>query len=534
MINRRSPPRKAKRRRIVFAPSAVEEFYNRELDDWRWIKEVPREELLKCIDPGFKFKTKPDLHQLACFILGIKLRRFLYFVDMGGGKSMLLLELIRYVKWLGNLRSALICVPNLINFASWEAQLEKHAPDLTYKILDGSKEDRYTSLDEGVPDVCLINYAGLGVYMADARKQLKGGKQKKVMVLEDARAFSALFNFVALDEVHNGLSTVKSLQYLLCRQLSWSADYCFGATGTPMGKEPLKLWPQFHVIDQGETLGASIPMFQAAYYNEIESRWAWSGVEYVFDKRKRLRLNRAIQHRSIRYQDKEFSKIGEVPKPIHIPVQMSAAQIKRNEELMVQAAQAREAGEQAPATFIRRRQTAAGFIAVKGEDGTRLEVEFNPNPKAQALEQFLLDLNPEEKLVVFHHYVYTGIIIANVLKRMKVDFAGVGHGYKDPSLQLRRFLANPSCRVFVANCQAGGTGVDGLQHVAHYGLFFESPTSPTQRRQAEKRLHRQGQKHPVHIFDFVARGIDIDKRALASIEEGRDLYEAVVNGKEKA
>jgi len=530
---KRRPPRfnRAKRKRIIIAPSAVEAFYNRELDDWRWIKEVPRSELLECVPKGFEFATDPRLHQLACFVLGMRLPRFLFSLEMGSGKTKLILDLIRLRKHQGKLAGALVTVPYVINLGTWEDQIALHAPDLSVKVLTGDKETRYSLLDKEPADVTVINTAGLAVYMAHQVKQTKKGVGHRALVLDDAEAFSNLFDFIALDECHLGLGSVKSLQYRLTKMLSWRADCCYGTTGTPMGKDPDKFWPQMHVIDQGDTLGHSIDMFHSAYYKEKESIWSYSGIDYVFDKRKWLHLHKTLQHRSLRYKDSEFSDMPPITS-IRIPVHMTSAQVRRNEEIVKLARQAVLSGDPPTAPFIRQRQTAAGFIAVKGEDDTRLEVAFTPNPKLNALEEFIGSLDPDEKLVIFHSFVHSGVIISELLDKLKIKHCGVGHGYKDPALQVRRFVADPKVQVFVANTQAGGTGVDGLQKVCRYVMFYESPTGPTQRRQAEKRVHRDGQRHLVYIFDLVAQGISIDQRVLDSIAEGKDLFEQVVNGKE--
>lgn len=531
MATRRHPRRAPAVRRIQLDPRAVANFYNRQLEDFRWLKEVPREELLKLVPEGFTFIKEPYTHQLACFVIGMKMPRFLYLLEMGSGKSGLLLNLIRYRKWRGELHSALICVPNLINLASWENQIKIHAPDLSYKILSGSKATREKLLDEDRTDVAIINYAGLGVYMASARKWTKKGTQKRDVVAEDIQRFINLFNFCAFDESHLGIGSVTSLQYKICKELSWAADFAYGATGTPMGKEPAKMWPQFHVVDRGETLGYTLTMFRAAFYEERESYWA--GVEYVFEEQKRSHLHQMTQHRSIRYTDTEFSDMPALMPAIPIYVQMSPAQMKRNQELITQAREAQKEGLDRPATFIKQRQTTAGFIAVKGEDGTKLEVSFSPNPKIDALEQFILELDPAEKLVIFHSYVYTGALIRALLDKMKIKFCGVGAHFKDPALELRRFMTDKGYRIFIANCAAGATGIDGLQQVCRYALFVESPTGPILRRQAEKRIHRDGQKKRCHIYDLIARGISVDQRVLDSIAEGKDLFSAIVNGDEE-
>lgn len=522
-----------KKRRILLNPKAVEAFYHRKLDDWRWLKEVPRGELEKLVPEGFSFATEPRLHQLACFLLGVKFEQFLFFLDMGSGKSKLLLDLIRYRKWRGELKSALICVPNLINFYSWRDQLELHAPDLSFTILAGDKLQRYSALAEGnLPDVCIINYAGLPVYMADSYRRTRKGRSKRQMVVEEAEAFSDIFNFIALDECHIGLSTVRSLEYQLTKHLCWHAQCAYAATGTPMGNDPIKFWPQFHVVDRGETLGHSLAMFRAAYYREKPHFFA--GVQYQFEKRKRMHLNATMQHRSIRYQDKELADLPKRMPSVIVHCPMSDAQLRFNSDLIEQARLARLGGEKPPAVFIKQRQAAAGFINLKAEDqGQKLEFEFRPNPKMLALEGLLEQLPEEEKVVIFHDFIHSGLFITEVLRKLKMEFSGVGHGYKHPDAERQRFLKEKRCRAFVANCRAGGTGVDGLQHVSHYAIFYESPTSPTLRRQAEKRIDRDGQRHRCYYYDLVAQGINIDQRILNSIASGVDLFEAVMNGKEK-
>jgi SNF2 family DNA or RNA helicase len=517
-------------KRVQIDPRAVSTFLERELDDWRWIKEVPQEELFKLLPKGFPFLTDPRLHQVACFLIARKLHRFLFFLDMGAGKSKLLLDCIRYRKHMGELRGALVCVPNLINLPSWEDQLKEHAPDLTYRVLLGDRASRYEMLDETPPDVSLINYAGLPVYMANSKRATRKGTLRKDMVVEDAEKFSGLFNFIALDECHIGLGKVTSLQYQLTKYLSWRADFCYGMTGTPMGRDPIKMWPQFHVIDQGETMGHSLAMFRAAYFLEKED--FWKGIDYTFDNSKRSHLHQTMQHRSLRYEARELKRTPGALPTIRIPVQMSPAQLRANAALLRDAKQAREEEELPPAVYIKQRQITAGFLGVNAEDGTKLEVAFNPNPKVDALEQFLQELGAEKKLVIFHSYIYSGVLISDLLKRLNIKHCGVGHGYKDPTLQLRRFLADPTYRIFVANCAAGGTGVNGLQKVCNYALFYESPSSPVVRKQAESRLDRDGQKLPVYIYDLVARGIFVDQRCLDNIASGRDMMDAVVDGRE--
>lgn len=221
---RQQQQRHALHKRVLLAPGAVTNFYERKLDDWRWMKTVPRSELLSLLPKTFQFATEPRTHQLACTVLGAQMPRFLYSLEMGAGKSKIILDLIRLRKHEGNLCGALIAVPFLINLESWRNQLDQHAPDLTYTVLEGDKKKRQALLKAEPTDVCLINYAGLPVYMAGAKRMTKKGTAHRALVLEEAEEFSNRFDFVALDESHIGLGSVKSLQYQLTKMLSWRAE----------------------------------------------------------------------------------------------------------------------------------------------------------------------------------------------------------------------------------------------------------------------------------------------------------------------
>ena len=519
----------------IIDPRAVKAYRARKLDDWRWIKEVPREALEELVaEKKYRFHTKPRLHQLACFVLGAKMPRFGFLLDMGSGKTRIVLDQVRYRKQRGELKTALVCVPNLINLPSWEDQIAQHAPDLTYRVLDGTKASRMSKLRElrtKPVDLCIINYAGLPVYMAKAGSERKKRKSWNTSRIDQVKAaqFASRFNFIALDEPHLVLSSHTSLTFELTSSLSAVARYCYITTGTLFGRDPMKAWPQLRVMDLGETLGQSLGMYQTAFFIPEEDHFA--GVKWKFDRSKDGLLNRVLQHRSIRYEDKEFTDLPKLMPANRILVKMSQAQMTRYRDILKEQ---REDPEAHKATWIRLRQTVSGFIAVPSEEDTaRLEVAFDPNPKADALEQYLLELPEDEKVLIWHEYIASGKIIQGVLKRMKRKFAGVGSGFKDVKVQRETFMTSPSCLAFVANHKAGGTGADGLQKVCRHMIFYETPTSPDRRRQCIKRLFRDGQQRRVYVSDLVASNVALEQDIHASLEEGMDLFEAVLNRKRK-
>lgn len=74
-----------------------------------------------------------------------------------------------------------------------------------------------------------------------------------------------------------------------------------------------------------------------------------------------------------------------------------------------------------------------------------------------------------------------------------------------------RFIDDPHTRVFIGNIQAAGTGIDGLQKVAHCVEFLEQDWVPSNNAQALARVHRNGQTKRVRARVFLLEN-SLDER----------------------
>lgn len=127
---------------------------------------------------------------------------------------------------------------------------------------------------------------------------------------------------------------------------------------------------------------------------------------------------------------------------------------------------------------------------------------FSQNETCQSagieLVEEVLDEIGSEKLMVVANYRMTN---ATLLRRLEpygaVQIVG-GLTDKQRNASLDRFIGNPTCRVLIIQPEAGGVGLDGLQHVCNEGIFLECPTIPRQFEQAYARLAREGQKRQVN------------------------------------
>jgi SNF2 family DNA or RNA helicase len=511
-------------------PKAVQAYLHRPLDNHDWVKDVPKDELRKYIGRDLGAVLANDLwpQQLACFALGARYDGFLFALDMGGGKSATTLELLRYRKQRGELQRGIILAPEIVHIAGWEENLRLHAPDLTYRLLLGDSDDKARQLQRP-SDVVVMTYKGLEGFMSRRLKVPgKKGREEYKMDPKAASEFAVQFNFLAMDEMHKLLSSRDSLKFELCRWLSLNADYRYGLTGTPFGRDPLPLWSIMYLLDHGATFGERISLFRHSFYRARKSWFA--GIEWKFRKETMTSLRRVLKHRSITYKASEFADMPPLI-PIRFRVDMAPEQAAYYKRIVRGLAEARGDYRSLQNVFVRMRQCASGYISMKADDESRIQVRFKENPKLERLREFLK--SRDEKLLVFHEFRVTGDLLSQLLEEMKLKFALLRGGMGDKGMaEYRRFLKEDSCRVFLLNNALGSEAINP-QYVSRRALFFESPPDPRQRTQAERRVWRPGQAYTTFLHDLLVRGT-VEEKIYRYNREGRDLLAEVFKLGEEA
>lgn len=517
--------RQAPRRRFPpsgsrIAHSAVEAFLARELNNWSELKSTAPVDVLRALtEHGVEFVgNAPWNQQAVSTLIGLEESAFAYFLDPGLGKSRIALDVLR-TRWRrGEIKRALILSPSEVNVESWAEQCALYAPDMRVAKLTGERDARLAAVEQDA-ELYLMNYAGLQVFMTEHDKR----KKRRLPVRGLVERFASRWDAVVYDESHN-LGHHDTLVFNLCRPISDHARYRYALTGTPFGRDPHLLWSQLFLLDGGETLGRTLGLFRAALFNEKPNYWS-GAPEYTFSQRRKEDLARLLRHRSIRYEDTECQDLPPIMyQTIHVNLPEDAEALYRR---IVGELRAEHGNYRAvESAFVRMRQIASGFVTAKDatdEDADRIEIEFEC-PKLDALLELLDEIAPSEKVIVFHDFIRSGARISEALTKAKTGHVRLYGGTVDKPAALSKFLTDPKCRALVANTRSGGTGLN-LQ-VARYIIFFESPVSPIDRRQAEKRCHRAGQGGRVHVYDLVARNT-ADERILEFVKEGRSLFEAI-------
>ncbi|KAL4742214.1 SNF2 family N-terminal domain-containing protein [Aspergillus similis] len=137
---------------------------------------------------------------------------------------------------------------------------------------------------------------------------------------------------------------------------------------------------------------------------------------------------------------------------------------------------------------------------------------FSPScsAKIRVLDQLLhyLRTSTSEKIVLVSNYTSTLDLLANLLSSLSLPFLRLDGSTPAPKRQslVEDFNRHPAstCFAFLLSAKAGGTGLNLIG--ASRLVLFDVDWNPATDIQAMARIHRDGQKHPCHIYRILLQG----------------------------
>ncbi|MCC6171915.1 MAG: DEAD/DEAH box helicase [Gammaproteobacteria bacterium] len=159
-----------------------------------------------------------------------------------------------------------------------------------------------------------------------------------------------------------------------------------------------------------------------------------------------------------------------------------------------------------------------------------LDQETDHGVKADELAALLdgVFVQPDAKAVVFSQWTRTHDIVIRRLEARGIGYVSFHGGVaseKRPAL-VERFRTDPGCRVFLST-DAGAAGLN-LQHASTL-VNMDLPWNPALLEQRIGRIHRMGQKRPVQIVNFIAKGT-IEEGMLSVLAFKRSLSAGILDG----
>jgi len=445
---------------------------------------------------NYKFKTKPYAHQLVALEKSVEEKEYGYFMEMGTGKSKVLVDNMAMLYDKGKINGALIIAPKGVYNNWYSSEIPTHlASHIKPKMVlwtastSKAKEKEYQTLFETGFDlhVLIMNVEAFSTKKGEefAYKFLKS--HKTLMVVDESTTIKT--------------PTSKRTKAIL--KLSKNAEYRRILTGSPVTKSPLDLYSQCAFLNENLLDHASYYSFRNRYAHMVERNFGGRRVQIVGNYQRLDELEDILKKFSYRVLKEDCL---DLPDKIYI---------KRNVELtdeqskayttMKSAALALLDGKMATAPHVltqmmRLHQITCGHL--KNDDGTITELKNN---RLNELLDLLDEI--EGKAIIWANYIHDIEHITKAIKKKYGDDSIVQYyGAIDANERqegIKKFQDEESpARFFIGNPQTGGYGI--TLTAASTVIYYSNGYDLEKRLQSEDRAHRIGQKKSVTYVDFMA------------------------------
>lgn len=415
------------------------------------------------------------------------------FLDMGLGKTLISLTAIKKLMYdQFKINNVLVIAPKKVAEATWQNEIEKwdELKFLRFSTVLGSAKQRIKALNTPA-DVYIIN-------------------RDNVVWLVDYYKNAWPFDMVVCDEF-SSFKNHQSKRFKALASIKPHIKKLVGLTGTPSPNGLLDLWSQVYLLDEGERLSPSFYSFRNSYFESD-----YMGFNYKPRKFTKKEVTEKISDICISMKADDYLELPECTDNI-IPVVLDAKaekaylQMERDAVLEIENEDYIDATS-AAALSTKLLQLANG--AVYDEDRTVHEIH---NCKIEAFMETLEQLQGKNVLV-FYNFKHDFDRLEKVLKKNKINYRKLESkedqkDWNDGKINV--LLTHPASSAYGLNLQEGGN------HVIWFGLNWNYELYT----QANKRLHRQGQKEKVIIHHLVTRGTrDEDVMEALRRKEGVQNY----------
>jgi len=459
----------------------------------------------------YRYKTKPYAHQLKALKKSWAQKNYALFMEMGTGKSKVLVDNIAMLYDNGAIRGALIVAPKGV-YKNWDQiEFPVHLPDhvehtkvLWEANITKKKQTELDTLFDGKEELKIL------IMNVEAFSTSKG--------LDFAHSFLNIFlgrALIGIDESTTIKSpTAKRTKNILT--IGELAKYRRILTGSPVTKSPLDLYSQCEFLDPWLLGHNSYYSFRARYANMVKRNFGGRSVQLVTSYRRLDELGdklddfsyRVLKEDCLDLPEKVFTKriveLSKEQKEIYAQLKETALAFTEDGKVMSTV--------NVMTQLMRLHQVTCGTF--KADDGT---VKHLPNNRIQALMDCLEET--DGKVIIWATYREDIKKIVESLKKAYGEASTVEyHGGVDATLRqehIAQFQQEKGpTRYFVGNAQTGGYGI--TLTAANTVIYFSNSYDLEKRLQSEDRAHRIGQTGSVLYIDLIAEKT-IDERIVKAL-----------------
>ena len=469
----------------------------------------------------YRYKTKPYAHQLTALKKSWAQKTYALFMEMGTGKSKVLVDNIAMLYDNGAIRAALIIAPKGV-YKNWnDIEFPVHLPDhvdhtkvLWEATITKKKQAELDTLFDGKEELKIL------IMNVEAFSTTKG--------LDFARSFLNIFlgrALIGIDESTTIKSpTAKRTKNIL--KLGDLAKYRRILTGSPVTKSPLDLYSQCEFLDPYHLGHYSYYSFRARYAQMLDRNFGGRRVQIVGSYRNLGELTDKLEKFSYRVlkedcldlPEKIFTKrfVELTPEQKRIYAQLKKLALATIDNKIMSTVNVMT-------QLMRLHQVTCGTF--KADDGT---IKHLSNNRLTALMDCLEET--DGKVIIWATYREDIKKIVDSLKKAYGEASTVEyHGGVDATLRQEHIaqfqqVKGPT-RYFVGNPQTGGYGI--TLTAANTVIYFSNSYDLEKRLQSEDRAHRIGQTGSVTYVDLIAEKT-IDEKIVKSLRDKIDIANEIM------
>ena len=421
-------------------------------------------------------------------------------LDMGLGKSVITLTAIAMLRDYLEVEKVLVVAPKKVAETTWsdEASKWEHTRHLRVSRVLGTEKQCVSAL-QSKADIYVIS------------------RDSFVWLVKHYKA-KLPFDMCVLDELTSFKSST-SKRFKAFRLVRSQFTRIVGLTGTPAPNGYEDLWGQFFCIDGGERLGKYKTRYIEAYFS-----YRMTAQMYRIGTKLRPGSMEAINERisdiciSMKAEDYlSLPDITFIPYPVQLPEALMRQyhQFQRDQLMTLcdGSGSSREiTAANAAGLMNKLLQFCNGAVYCDERDVQRIHGE-----KLNALTEIVEAA--QSPVLVFYQFQHDITRITEALKGYKVEQYEDGETLKRWNAgKIDVLLAHPASTAYGLNMQQGG----------HVICWFGTGYNAELYEQANARLHRQGQKHNVRVYQLYVPGT-FDEKAIEALNGKITIQDSLMN-----
>ena len=467
---------------------------------------------------NYKFKTKPYKHQLTALEKSWNRETFAYFMEMGTGKTKVLIDNLAMLYDKGKIDSALIIAPKGVIKTWYEQEIPTHLPNhienvtvLWQSNINKKQKEKLDTLFETSGDLHIL------IMNVEAFSTEKGVKYAESF-LNSHRCLMAVDESTTIKT-----PTAKRTKNII--SIGSKARYRRILTGSPVTKNPLDLYSQCEFLSPWLLDFTSYYAFRNRYA-EMKTLHIRGRSIQVVDKFKNLgELSDQLKEFSYRVLKEDCLDLPE-KNWTKRQITLSADQRKIYTQ-MKETALAHLNGKVTSTMTVltqlmRLHQITCGHFTA--DDGTTQKIANN---RLSELMNVLDEL--EGKAIIWANYQHD---ITSIIKEVVkvhgpgsiVDYYGLTP-QDERQENIKRFQNNDKCRFLVGTPQTGGYGI--TLTAANTVIYYSNGYDLEKRLQSEDRAHRIGQKKNVTYVDIIAEDT-VDEKIVKALRDKVNIASQVL------